>query len=82
MQQKLVNSSLPSDLGMFRIMADMMPSMIWVSGTDTGCMYFNTLGLMFTGRTLEQDDCTERHKIPMQCLSGLGVRRIQLTKGK
>jgi len=43
---------------------------------------FQYMGLMFTGRTLEQDDCTERHKIPMQCLSGLGVRRIPLTKGK
>ena len=44
--------------------------------------YFNTLWLMFTGRTLEQDDCTKRHKIPMQCLPGVGARRIQLTQGR
>jgi len=81
MQQKLVNSSLPSDQRLFRIMADMMPSMIGVSGMDMRCTYFNTLGLLFTGRTLEQDDCKERHKIPMQCLSGLGAKRIHLTKG-
>ena len=54
MQQKLVNSSLPSDQRLFRIMADMMPSMIWVSGMDMRWTYYNTLGLLFTGRTLEQ----------------------------
>lgn len=55
MLQKLVNNTLPSEQGMFRSMADRMPGMIWVSGTDMRCTYCNTLWLLFMGRTLEQE---------------------------
>jgi PAS domain S-box-containing protein len=55
MQQKTVNSSLTIDQGMFRTMADMMPGMIWVSGTDGRSTYFNNWWLLFTGRTLKQE---------------------------
>ena len=39
----------------FRNMADNSPVMIWVSGTDRRCNYFNNTWLHFTGRTLEQE---------------------------
>ena len=39
----------------FRNMADTAPVMIWVSGSDRGCIFFNKRWLDFTGRTLEQE---------------------------
>jgi PAS domain S-box-containing protein len=39
----------------FRNMADTAPAMIWVSGLDKGCSFFNKGWLMFTGRTLDQE---------------------------
>jgi len=39
----------------FRVMADCSPVMIWVSGPDTRCNFFNKPWLEFTGRTLEQE---------------------------
>ena len=38
----------------FRNMADAAPVMIWVSGPDNVCNFFNKLWLEFTGRTMEQ----------------------------
>src|SRR6266481_5167635 len=38
----------------FRAMADTAPVMIWVSGPDKLCTFFNKGWLDFTGRSLEQ----------------------------
>ena len=39
----------------FRLMADSAPSLIWMSGTDKLCTYFNKPWLDFTGRSLDQE---------------------------
>jgi PAS domain S-box-containing protein len=39
----------------YRTLADSGRALIWSSGTDKGCTYFNRVWLDFTGRTLEQE---------------------------
>jgi PAS domain S-box-containing protein len=39
----------------FRLMADTAPTLIWMSGTDKLCTFFNRGWLDFTGRSMEQE---------------------------
>jgi|GEM_PF-2701818 len=43
------------DNDQYRIIVESSPNMIWRSGKDTLCNYFNTTWLNFTGRSLEQE---------------------------
>ena len=40
---------------MFRSLADAAPMLVWTSGTDAKCDYFNESWLTFTGRSAEQE---------------------------
>jgi PAS domain S-box-containing protein len=54
-QQQGAEESLRESELHFRAMADNAPVMIWQSGTDKLCHYFNKQWLDFTGRRLEQE---------------------------
>ena len=53
--RKLVEDRQRESEGRFRIVADSAPVMIWMSGVDKLCTFFNKTWLDFTGRTLEQE---------------------------
>jgi PAS domain S-box-containing protein len=48
-------SALRESEGRFRRMADTAPVMVWMSGPDKLCTYFNQHWLEFTGRPLERE---------------------------
>ncbi len=54
-ERKEKESALRESEARFKRMADSAPVLIWTSGTDTLCDYFNKSWLTFTGRTLEQE---------------------------
>jgi PAS domain S-box-containing protein len=57
-EEKTKEEELKESVELFETMADNVPAMIWMSGTDKFEDYFNKTWLQFTGRTLEQE-CNE-----------------------
>jgi PAS domain S-box-containing protein len=49
----MAGRSLPAE--QYRLLVESSPVMIWRSGIDTKCDYFNETWLAFTGRTFEQE---------------------------
>src|SRR4051794_32841395 len=52
---KRAEDALQESEDRFRIMADTAPVLLWLSGPDGRCTFFNKPWLDFTGRTLEQE---------------------------
>ncbi len=53
--RKRAEAALRESEARFREVADAAPALIWMSGQDKLCHYFNRAWLAFTGRTLEQE---------------------------
>jgi PAS domain S-box-containing protein len=53
--QKRAERALQESEQRFRVITDASPIMVWLSGTDKLCTYFNKGWLDFVGRTLEQE---------------------------
>jgi PAS domain S-box-containing protein len=54
-KRKLAEEELRESEARFRTVADAAPVMIWMSGPDKLCNFFNKGWLDFTGRTMEQE---------------------------
>ena len=54
-ERKLAEERLRESEARFQGMADTAPVLIWMTGTDGLCNYFNKPWLDFTGRTIEQE---------------------------
>src|ERR1700683_3452235 len=54
-EQKQAERALQESEQRFRVITDASPIMVWLSGTDKLCYYFNKGWLDFVGRTLEQE---------------------------
>lgn len=46
---------MPLTASAYQILVEQAPILIWRSGLDMGCDYFNERWLQFTGRTMEQE---------------------------
>jgi PAS domain S-box-containing protein len=49
------SEQLKADVEAFQELADGVPVLIWMSGSDMGCFYFNRAWLEYRGRTTEQE---------------------------
>ncbi len=54
-KEKIQQEQLIESIELFRTMADNVPAMIWMSGTDKFNDYFNKTWLEFTGNSLEEE---------------------------
>ena len=54
-ERKHAEEALRESEARFRNMADTAPVLVWMSGVDKLCTYFNQQWLEFTGRTLEKE---------------------------
>jgi PAS domain S-box-containing protein len=54
-KRKIAEEELRESEARFRTVADAAPVLIWMSGTDKLCNFFNKGWLDFTGRTIEQE---------------------------
>lgn len=54
-QRDLAEEKLRESENRFRVLAETAPVLIWMSGTDKLCNFFNQVWLDFTGRRLEQE---------------------------
>src|SRR5437667_5464413 len=54
-KRKIVEEELRESEARFRTVADAAPVLIWMSGVDKLCTFFNKPWLEFTGRSLEQE---------------------------
>ena len=54
-ERKQAEETLRETEKRFRLMADSAPVLIWISGQDKLCNWFNTVWLQFTGRSMEQE---------------------------
>ena len=53
--RKIIENALLESEQRYRTLADSGQALIWESGTDKKCTYFNKVWLEFTGRTLDQE---------------------------
>ena len=53
--RKRAEDELRQSEARFRLMADSAPVLIWLSGTDKRCFWFNKTWLDYTGRSMEQE---------------------------
>jgi len=54
-ERKLAEEKIKESEERFRLMADTAPVLIWMSGADSMCNYFNKSWINFTGRTLAEE---------------------------